>query len=120
MKSTGSAIGLSSAKSAIGPSSAKPTSFTLRREESPHLIQACANQGRASIRGMYRLETYTDQISITRRKGTRSHEITTISLCPEPLRETWHPHIYPRSSGWKPMRGCHYPIKGGHKKCTEM
>ncbi|KAL9413857.1 hypothetical protein AB3S75_042364 [Citrus x aurantiifolia] len=37
---------------------------------------------------IYQLETYTEQIPIPQGAETRSHEITTAALCPEPLRET--------------------------------
>ncbi|GAY55563.1 hypothetical protein CUMW_165130 [Citrus unshiu] len=52
------------------------------------LLQTWADQRRASARGIYRPETYTEQIPIPQRAGTRSHKITTVALFPEPLRET--------------------------------
>ena len=70
-------------------SSAMSSSLTLRRisptewnEKSP---------GKISCTDMCQLETGIDQMLITQRKKTRSHEIATVLSCPEPLGRTWRP-----------------------------
>ncbi|GAY67290.1 hypothetical protein CUMW_255390 [Citrus unshiu] len=52
------------------------------------LSQTWADQRRVPARGIYRLETYAEQISLPQRAGTRSHKITTVALFPETLRGT--------------------------------
>ena len=69
-------------------SSAMSSSLTLRRISSAEWHEQ--SPGKTSCMGMCQLETSTDQILITQRKRTRSHEIATISPCPEPLGRTWH------------------------------
>ena len=52
----------------------------------------------------YRPKVHTDQIFITRRKMTRSHELTTVSQCPKPLRRAWYPTFTHDSMVWDPWR----------------
>ena len=75
---------------------------------------------------MCQLETSTDQRNILTKdiyqpdthhpkKGHTISRNRDSFAMPRTVERDMAFHVYPQSSGWRPMRGCHYPIRGGMK-----
>ena len=105
-------------------SSVMPSSLTLRRISSAEWHEK--NPGKTSYTGMCQLETSTDQRYIPTRdiyrpdthhpkkEHTISRNRDSFAIS-QTVVKNMASHIYPRFSGWRPMRVCHHPKMGGMK-----
>ncbi|GAY62044.1 hypothetical protein CUMW_214750 [Citrus unshiu] len=74
------------------------------------LLEMSTDPRNVPTRDIYRPDTHHPKkgYTISRNRGSFA--------MPQIVERDMSSHIYPQSSGWRPMRVCHHPIKGGHKE----
>ncbi|KAL9441228.1 hypothetical protein AB3S75_019828 [Citrus x aurantiifolia] len=72
-------------------------------------LEMSTNQRNIPTRDIYRADTHPPRSGNT---ISRNHDSCAM---PRTVEGDTVSHVYPQFSSWSPMRGCHYPRKGGMK-----